>query len=182
MAWRLVFGKKKKNGEEGAPRKVLYNPRTGSWAKVPTDPRTYGTRENAEARAGSLAAEFLRECKRRKITINSTKGSGFGIVLGELSDGRFLVGIDLNSCRDPKSGVIANWAKRVIARFASYAEVSPSETGVKLFCLRPQANDELRELLGRENGEQLTRRAFTAGEHHEMAIDTARFYAITTAI
>jgi hypothetical protein len=125
--------------------------------------------------------EFLRECKRRGIEIKSAKGCGIGVVLGELSDGRYLVGIDLDSCRDSKSGRIADWAQEVIERFDTYGEISPSGTGVKLFFLM-NADDmaELRELLGcNEKGEQLTRKTFSAGKHREVAIDTARFYAVT---
>src|SRR5215831_11297614 len=93
VAWRLVWGKKK-NGDEGKPRKVPYDPKTGRWAKVPTDPSTYSTRENAIDRAGQLAGELRHECKQRKIKIASHMGSGHGIVLGRLSDGRHILGSD----------------------------------------------------------------------------------------
>ena len=43
------------------------------------------------------------------------------------------VGVDLDGCRNPKTGEVAPWAKDVIKKLNSYAEVSPSETGVKLF-------------------------------------------------
>jgi KaiC/GvpD/RAD55 family RecA-like ATPase len=43
-------------------------------------------------------------------------------------------GVDLDGCRDPKTGKCAEWARRIVFDFATYAEVSPSETGVKLFC------------------------------------------------
>lgn len=42
------------------------------------------------------------------------------------------VGIDLDSCRSPETGIVAPWAQRWIDRFATYTEISPSETGVKL--------------------------------------------------
>lgn len=42
-------------------------------------------------------------------------------------------GIDLDNCRDPATGEIDAWAWEWIIRFATYAEVSPSGTGVKLF-------------------------------------------------
>lgn len=44
-----------------------------------------------------------------------------------------LVGTDLDGCRDPQSGRIADWALEVIRELNTYAEVSPSKTGVKLF-------------------------------------------------
>lgn len=44
------------------------------------------------------------------------------------------VGIDLDKCRNPETGEVADWAKEIILGFASYAEVSPSQTGVKIWC------------------------------------------------
>jgi hypothetical protein len=91
-----------------------------------------------------------------------------------------LVGIDLDSCRDA-NGAIADWAQGVITRFNTYAEVSPSETGVKLFFLMTADDwNKLLSLLGlNAEDKQLTRKTFAAGPHREVAIDTARFYAIT---
>lgn len=42
-------------------------------------------------------------------------------------------GIDLDGCRDPETGAVAQWAQSIIDRFRTYTEVSPSGTGVKLF-------------------------------------------------
>lgn len=42
-------------------------------------------------------------------------------------------GVDLDSCRDPDSGAIDPWAQAVLELTTSYAEVSPSGTGVKIF-------------------------------------------------
>jgi hypothetical protein len=55
---------------------------------------------------------------------------GPGFVFSE-SDG--LCGIDLDGCRDPDSGAVADWAKEILQTMNTYAEVSPSLTGVKLF-------------------------------------------------
>jgi replicative DNA helicase len=49
------------------------------------------------------------------------------------SEGDPYCGIDLDGCRDPKSGKFADWARKVIAEACSYAEVSPSGTGVKIW-------------------------------------------------
>jgi len=54
---------------------------------------------------------------------------GLGIVLG--GD---LHGIDLDDCRDPKTGTLNDFAKEVVERVHGYAEVSPSGTGLKIFC------------------------------------------------
>jgi hypothetical protein len=42
-------------------------------------------------------------------------------------------GIDLDDCRDPDTGEIDAWATEIIEQLASYSEVSPSRTGVKIW-------------------------------------------------
>lgn len=54
---------------------------------------------------------------------------GIGITLGD-----DLHGIDLDDCRDPKTGALNDFAKEVVERVHGYAEVSPSGTGLKIFC------------------------------------------------
>jgi len=152
----------------GKLTKIPKNPATGGNAMVPTNPSTYGTRAAAEKRWQSIQ-------KKNKDAVG-----GIGIVLGELGDGLYLVGIDLDSCLT--NGTIDEWALIVIARFDTYAEISPSGTGVKLFFLMTADGwKELLDLLGvnQTDRKQLTRKAFTAGPHREIAIDTARFYAVT---
>ena len=56
---------------------------------------------------------------------------GLGIMLGDLGDGRFLVGLDLDLCRSPLTGEIMPWARNWVDRWPSYIEVSPSGTGLK---------------------------------------------------
>jgi hypothetical protein len=58
------------------------------------------------------------------------KYAGVGFMFSE-SDG--LAGIDLDACRDPNTGQIADWAREIIQRLDSYSEVSPSQTGIKIF-------------------------------------------------
>ena len=69
----------------------------------------------------------------------------------------------------------------MVDRFNSYAEISPSRTGVKIIAeLTPDDHAALLELLGvNEDGKQRTRKTFTVGPHREIALDTARFYAVT---
>ncbi len=164
VAWRLTW-----QGKESKPAKVPYDPRSGRFAKVPTDPRTYATREMAAARAAKLTLQLQHECRKHNHQLtNTTQGCGTGIVLGPLDADWHLGGIDLDSCRDAASGEIAAWAQEVIARFDTYAEVSPSGTGVKLFYLVGSRDmDQLRALLGYgDNGRQRTR--------HSLPVSTAR--------
>jgi putative DNA primase/helicase len=56
--------------------------------------------------------------------------SGVGFVFTE--DDPF-AGVDLDECRDPETGEIEPWARKIIAALDSYTEVSPSGTGLHVF-------------------------------------------------
>jgi primase-polymerase (primpol)-like protein len=49
-----------------------------------------------------------------------------------LADG--ITGVDLDGCRDPETGEIDPDALAIVRALGSYAEISPSGTGVKVFC------------------------------------------------
>jgi putative DNA primase/helicase len=42
-------------------------------------------------------------------------------------------GIDLDDCRDPQTGVIEPWAREIARKLGGYTEISPSQTGIKIF-------------------------------------------------
>lgn len=58
--------------------------------------------------------------------------AGIGFVFADADP---FCGIDLDGCRDPDTGAIADWAQAIIREVGTYAEISPSQTGVKLFCI-----------------------------------------------
>jgi putative DNA primase/helicase len=62
---------------------------------------------------------------------------GLGFVLHRTADAAMdgLIGIDLDKCRDPQTKVLDPWACDIVDRLASYAEVSPSGRGVRIFVL-----------------------------------------------
>jgi hypothetical protein len=68
-------------------------------------------------------------------------GGGVGIVLGQLDEQNVLAGIDLDTCRHD-DGTLEAWATEIIERFPTYAEVSPSGAGIKLFFLVAMADCE----------------------------------------
>jgi hypothetical protein len=47
------------------------------------------------------------------------------------------VGVDLDDCIDPETGEISEWGVRLVERLKSYAEISPSGTGVKIWVRAP---------------------------------------------
>lgn len=59
---------------------------------------------------------------------------GIGIALGALDNGRWLVGVDVDNCRNPETGKLTDEALAIVKMLNSYAEVSPSGTGIKIFC------------------------------------------------
>lgn len=78
-------------------------------AKAPINPATWGTLEAAQAAVSRFG---LR---------------GVGVLLG---DG--LCGIDIDHCRDPDTGALSDMAREIIDGMQTYAEESPSGTGVHL--------------------------------------------------
>ena len=91
---------------DGKPTKVPVDPRTGRFAST-TDGTTWTTFDEALAYATEHPA-------------------GIGFVFTE--DDPF-VGIDLDDCRDPKTGDSSSDARDIITRLDSYTETSPSGTG-----------------------------------------------------
>jgi putative DNA primase/helicase len=143
----------------GKPTKVPHAPKGGR-AKA-DDPDTWGTLAQAEAQARYI------------------KGA-VGIILGiDAGDGTTLAGIDLDTCRDAE-GNVEDWAIEVIARLATYTEVSPSKTGVKLFFrLREEDLPRIRDMMGSPHGKMFSRRT---GENHPPAIElhiSNRYFAVT---
>lgn len=67
--------------------------------------------------------------------IDATKGLGFTLTKGvELDDGSRLFCLDLDGCRDPKTGKLAEWAKQVVTDLdRTYSEVTPSGTGLHVW-------------------------------------------------
>jgi hypothetical protein len=119
VCWSWVWKKDKYD-------KPPLNPRTLRNARS-NDPRTWGTFDE------TLAAFRQGKC------------DGIGIMLGDLGDGRTLAGVDLDDVRDPGDGTLQPWAAWTVTRLDTYAEVSPSGTGVKMLCwgkLPPGRRDE----------------------------------------
>jgi hypothetical protein len=65
---------------------------------------------------------------------NEWSFAGVGRVIRAEED---LVGVDLDMCREPETGELTPWAKALLERLNSYAEISPSGTGVKVWVKAP---------------------------------------------
>ena len=65
---------------------------------------------------------------------NEWSFAGVGRVIHATED---LVGVDLDKCLNPETGELTPWAAQIIWRLDSYAEISPSLTGVKVWLRAP---------------------------------------------
>lgn len=87
--------------------------------KVPRSAHGGNAKSNDESTWSTLS-EAMEACEREGYT-------GVGI---ELDAG--LVGIDLDGC--VHDGLIDQWAQDIVDRIGSYAEISPSGTGIHIIC------------------------------------------------
>lgn len=94
-------------------RKVPVNPMTGRFANV-----TDGTTWTSLDKAVKFASQPIQHI------------DGIGFVFTENDP---FVGVDLDNCRTELTGKLDPWAQEVVSELRSYSEVSPSQTGVKIF-------------------------------------------------
>jgi len=161
VAWQTESRKDAKGNDK--PTKVPYSA-NGRKAEA-DDPETWCIRDHAQAKADTLPKPFNE--------------GGVGLELCNLGNGVSLGGVDLDSCRAP-DGTITSWAQLVIDRFASYAEISPSQTGAKIFCTYQTSDlEQIRATMGTaEWGKQWKR----GGGEHPPAIELyvgRRYFALT---
>jgi hypothetical protein len=89
-----------------------------------------GTHVYARCDDSSTWSTFAEALAYRKLHLPDD-GPASGVSFCLNGDG--IVGIDLDDCRDPKTNAIKDWAVKIIRRFGSYTEVSPSGTGIRIF-------------------------------------------------
>lgn len=151
----------------GKPTKVPYAPQGGR-ARA-DDPSTWGTRAKAQARAAKIV---------------NGQGGGIGIELGDLGGDIYLAGIDLDSCLG-ENGVVAPWAEAILSAVPSYAEVSPSGRGLKVFFYIASYDVRLfLDRIGAQHGQWGIRRGIPGEDarDHGPAVEvylSNRYFAVT---
>lgn len=65
--------------------------------------------------------------------LSAYEAGGYDGIGFEFATGGGFVGVDLDGCRNPETGEAAGWAKEIVKSLNTYAEVSPTKTGIKLF-------------------------------------------------
>lgn len=95
------------------------------WTKVPLDVNTggFGSSTNPETWTDFESAVEYDSTTRERT-------SGIGFVVSESDD---IIGIDIDDCRDPDSGEVLDEVADIFEHVGSYAEVSPSGTGLRIF-------------------------------------------------
>lgn len=151
---------------DGKLVKVPYSPFGDSVTRAKAnDPTTWGTRAEAEQHAAVLP-----------------RSRGIGIELGAIDDQWGIGGIDLDTCRNPETGVFEDWALEILRDFKTYAEISPSGKGAKLlFRYSLSLLPLLRRFMGsaEKNGKAWKRSSDTA---HPPGIEfylAGRYFTIT---
>ena len=100
-----------------------YEERDGDLTKVPYTPGT-------ERKASSTDLMTWRTFEEAVAAYETGRYDGIGFMFCSADP---FVGIDLDKCRDPETGVIEEWAKEIIESISDkYVEASPSEKGVHI--------------------------------------------------
>lgn len=95
----------------------------GEWTKLPVVPGTNSGKGWPQPEAWTNFKTALAFAQQNGL-------AGVGWVFEENDP---VSGVDLDDCRDPRTGALAPWAALAVEQLATYAEVSPSSTGVKLW-------------------------------------------------
>ncbi len=80
-------------------------------------------------KASSTDALTWRTFDEAVAALRTGRYSGIGFVF---SSGDPFAGVDLDSCRDPETGELEEWAAKIVRKLDGYAEASPSGTGVHI--------------------------------------------------
>jgi hypothetical protein len=92
-------------------------------------------------RASSTDPETWRSYEQAEAAFATGRYWGIGRVIMVQDP---YVGVDLDGCRDPETRRIAPWAWSIAERLNSYAEVSPSLTGIKIWVRAKLAHSQKR--------------------------------------
>ena len=159
VAWR-------NEKRRGKLTKVPYGA-NGKPAKA-NDPATWVIRADATALAKRIA---------------NGRGGGIGLELGDLGGDLYIVGFDLDSCID-ENRCLTLWAENILTELDTYAETSPSGTGVKAFFYIPAEHVRpFLELIGVNTDQWGTRRSVGEDDRdHGPAVElycALRYFAVT---
>ncbi|MCP4603210.1 MAG: hypothetical protein GY847_22295 [Proteobacteria bacterium] len=120
-------------------RKIKKRPATAS--KIPAELRTQkrwvcntktGVPKNALKGYRASCNKQVDWCSFEQAS-KALKAKDYYSLAFALSEKDNLVGVDLDHCRNPKTRKVEKWATAIVRRLASYTEISPSGTGLRIF-------------------------------------------------
>ncbi len=117
-----------------APWEAVWNEKRQKWDKVPR----HALHTERKLSTASPANWFTFEQAYAAFLKHSNLFAGIGYVL---TGSTGLVGIDIDGCLDPQTKEPNALARDILARAHSYAEVSPSGTGLRIFVKGQTAGD-----------------------------------------
>jgi P4 family phage/plasmid primase-like protien len=110
-------------------------PKKGRWTKVPYDPH----RRRGKAKSDDPSTWGTIDEARGAWTKDRKYYDGIGFMITE-GDG--FVGIDPDEAIDLSTGELKPWAQRIVDELATYTELSPTQTGVKLWAVATKPGSE----------------------------------------
>jgi putative DNA primase/helicase len=138
-----------------------YIPKAGS--SKPTKVPLQASRRPASTDNPSTWTTFTNICE--KVAAANGYFNGIGFVFSEADE---YAGLDLDECLNA-DGTVRAWAKPLLARFGdTYAEISPSGRGIKVFCRAAVPRGRKIEFM--DNGEKAGVEAYS----------TRRYFTLTT--
>jgi len=132
----------------------------GDPAKIPYDPRTH---RRAKSNDSSTWSTF--DAAREAFATG--RYAGIGLMLAPP-----YLGIDLDDCRNPDTGIIVPRAAGIIVNLATYSETSPSGRGVKMIGSGTMPSEDGR-------GKNYRRDPWRTGAGGIEIYQTGRFFAVT---
>jgi hypothetical protein len=127
VLWRWELTENKKTGEMGWT-KVPYQVQTKFKAST-NKSSTWATHAQAAAapeQALATEAKYLQAVDPADAALHTRGGIGFVLTNTEI------VAFDLDKCRNPDTGELKPWAQQLLEKSNSYAEVTPSKTGIRI--------------------------------------------------
>ena len=109
------------------------------WSKIPYRTDGEGCASTTDPTTWSSFAKALAAQRQ---------GNGDGIGFVFTKDDPFC-GVDLDDCRDPVSGHVAPWARKIVKQLRSYTEISPSGKGLHVFLKTSSSLEACRKKKGK---------------------------------
>lgn len=107
----------------------------------PRNPAAFASTRRPDSWAGfDLAAAAVAR--------NQADGVGYVLLLDER-----LIALDLDDCRDPRTGELAPWAIALVEEADSYTEITPSGTGLRILGLNESIAASLHHTIRKEPGQ-----------------------------